>query len=219
MTSYFMCGLEVPKNAHMVEVFRQPCNEIGLNLASEWKAPENTAEAYALPLKDPGVRRIGIHAGATHPTQRWPVVHFGDLARRLVGAGHQVVILGASWEKQWVEGIVDASGDAAVGVYADDLMRFGRTLQELDLLVCNNSGPLHLASLLDVPTLSFMGPALKQRWWPRHDRARVLRLDSLPCIGCNTGYCRIRSHACMEEILPEHAFEEAISMMSELEPR
>ena len=99
-------------------------------------------------------------------------------------------------------------GGAALAVITrGDILEFAAVLSRMALLICNNSGPLHLAGLLGVPTISFMGPTIKTRWWPRGPRSEVMRRDQLPCIGCNRGYCRIQTHACMTEITPDQAFQ------------
>jgi ADP-heptose:LPS heptosyltransferase len=71
-----------------------------------------------------------------------------------------------------------------------------------DVVVCNNSGPLHLAAALGTPTVSVMGPTVKERWMPIGSEHVVLRDHDLSCIGCNRGYCRIGTHDCMKNIAP-----------------
>ena len=39
-------------------------------------------------------------------------------------------------------------------------------IARLDVLLCNNSGPLHIAGALGVPTLSTLGPTNRAMWWP-----------------------------------------------------
>jgi ADP-heptose:LPS heptosyltransferase len=48
-----------------------------------------------------------------------------------------------------------------------------------------------------------MGPTVKELWMPVGEEHHVLREDDLPCIGCNTGYCKIKTHDCMRRIKPE----------------
>jgi ADP-heptose:LPS heptosyltransferase len=44
----------------------------------------------------------------------------------------------------------------------------------LDLLVCNDSGVMHIASTLEIPTLSFHSLGDPAEWAPRHPRAVAL---------------------------------------------
>jgi ADP-heptose:LPS heptosyltransferase len=207
-------NLVIPKldSEHMADRFRRPLEVLGITSGNRSMSFIVPNIDVTLPAARPGQRRVGLHPGAAHPTQRWPVDHFASLARKIAGAGDQCLVLGRECEKDIVGEIVLKSGGAAIPVpLSGDILEFATILKSLDLLVCNNSGPLHLAGLLEVPTVSFMGPTVKERWWPRGAKARVLRRDELPCIGCNLGYCRIRTHACMKEITPEMAFEEVSS--------
>ncbi len=115
-------------------------------------------------------------------------------------------MLGAESERELVEKIAKLAGSAATVAIVENVMQLAATLRASEILICNNSGPVHLASLLGVPTLSFMGPTVKTRWLPLGSHSLVLREDELPCIGCNLGYCRIRTHACMRDIRPDEAF-------------
>jgi len=148
---------------------------------------------------------IAVHPGAHHPTQRWPAEHFAELIKRIQRGGEHCMVLGSSREKDLVSTVARLAMGATCMI-TDDVLELAAVLQNSSMLICNNSGPLHLAGLLGIPTLSFMGPTVKSRWWPLGSDAIVLRRDDLLCIGCNLGYCKIRTHACMKEITAEQAF-------------
>lgn len=77
------------------------------------------------------------------------------------------------------------------------LRDFMAALSYCTLLLCNNSGPLHIATALQIPTVSTMGPTEPSRWWPQGDTHLVLRKD-LDCSPCRRGYCE--NHDCMKLI-------------------
>ena len=85
---------------------------------------------------------------------------------------------------------------------SDDLRKFMALQSLCKVFICNNSGPLHLAVAQKIQTISFMGPTEKARWMPVGSNHKVLRIDSLPCIGCKQGICRIKTHDCMRLISP-----------------
>ena len=67
------------------------------------------------------------------------------------------------------EGLARAweSGPGSRGVIRSaDAAALAAEIARLDALLCNNSGPLHIAGALGVPTLSTMGPTNRVRWWP-----------------------------------------------------
>lgn len=144
---------------------------------------------------------IGIHPGGYYQTQRWLPERFADIANHLQKSGDlDVIIFGGPGD----EGLVHLIGSmihAEVPTYVgDDLRRFAALVCSCHILVGNNSGPLHIAVALKIPTISMMGPTNKDRWMPIGDIHKVLRIDDLPCIGCNLGFCKIKTHDCMRLI-------------------
>jgi ADP-heptose:LPS heptosyltransferase len=147
---------------------------------------------------------IGFHPGASRETQRWPAEYFSELGTLLLREGRRGLILfGGPADRKLVEAMARRIGETALTCITGDVRRFSALLACCQLLVCNNSGPLHVACALGIPTVSFMGPSVKERWSPRGNLHRVLRRDGLPCIGCNRGYCVMKTHDCMRQIGPE----------------
>lgn len=146
---------------------------------------------------------IALHPGAYYETQRWPPEYFADLINMIHKRKEaEIILFGAPTDTGLIANI-QARAQKSVPVSIEpDIRRFLALLSYCRILVCNNSGPLHCAVALDVPTISFMGPTIKARWAPVGGRHRVLRQDDLPCIGCNLGYCRIKTHECMRWIEP-----------------
>ncbi|MFL5488377.1 MAG: glycosyltransferase family 9 protein [Gemmatimonadaceae bacterium] len=112
---------------------------------------------------------IGYHPGGSHPGKRWPQDRFrqliADLKKR-VGGSH-VVFLGpneldtASWP----------SDATAIRPSLRDLMAL---LTCCDILVCNDSGPMHVADALDVPIVAIFEVGNPQWFGPSGARATVI---------------------------------------------
>lgn len=147
---------------------------------------------------------ILMHPGAHHPTQRWLPEHFAEAAERIIGARlAKVVFVGGRDEKNLIERIRKKMAKPPHAIFTDlTINRLIALIQRARLMICNNSGPLHLAVAVNTPTVSTMGPTIKDRWKPLGDNHKVLRIDDLPCIGCNLGFCKIRTHDCMALIKP-----------------
>ena len=79
--------------------------------------------------------------------------------------------------------------------------------------MCNNSGPLHLAAALGVPTVSMMGPTDPVLWWPNGDDQIVIRKDA-GCGPCSLGRCG--PHKCMDLITVEEVFEKVRDLLESL---
>lgn len=146
---------------------------------------------------------VGIHPGAHYKSQRWPPVKFAELAKHLLTDGDiDVILFGGPKDENLISEIQAAAIENFTHFSTHNLRRFVALLSCCTALVCNNSGPLHMAVALNVPTVSTMGPTNPNRWKPLGEIHQVIRIDDLSCIGCNLGYCKIGTHDCMNLISP-----------------
>ena len=199
---FFNLPLATSPSDHMKETYARFLRPLGIP-SRQFHVPSALA---AKPLQGSSGIRVTIHPGAHHWTQRWPADHFAALIRLIHGGGERCLVVGSEGERELVAEIVRLAGPGAESAISKDVLQLAATFMASEVVICNNSGPLHLASMLGIATLSTMGPTVKERWAPLGDNDVILRKDALPCIGCNRGSCRIRTHACMKEILPEAAF-------------
>ena len=139
-----------------------------------------------------GGRIVGLFPSANAPARRWPVERFGELARERLRRGDRVVVIGGPGEKEVTARVVaDAPGAIDLGgrTGIDDL---AAVLSVLDLLVTNDTGPMHLAGAVGTPTVSL---------WGSSDPAEVRQTGAadfgvtgpdLPCKPCFRNHCSRR---------------------------
>ena len=199
---FFNVPLAISPADHMKDTYARFLGPLGIP-SRPFQVPQGIGEKA---LQGSSGIRVTIHPGAHHWTQRWPVEYFAGLVRLIHGGGERCLIVGGEGDRALVEQIARLAGPGAETAITRNLLQLAATFLASDVVICNNSGPLHLATMLGIPTVSTMGPTVKARWAPLGDNHVILRKDSLPCIGCNSGSCRIGTHACMKEILPEDAF-------------
>ncbi len=121
-------------------------------------------------------------------SRRWPAVRFGELAHRLAADGCRVMIFGGP-----ADAAVTAEVAGAVPAGADVWDLGGRTtleevtggLAECDLVVTNDSGPMHLAAALNRPIVALEGPADVRQTRPVADRVELVGRFDLPCVPHN----------------------------------
>ena len=214
---FFDAALPFPKEGrHMVDLILGTLVPLGLSRdrpGFDLVIPKAEERDTAAMLERIGVKRgrpvVGIHPGGVHPTQRWPAENFADLSDLILRSGEaQVLLLGGPKDQILLSEIVNRMQGAPIQFPPVTRIKgLAALLNNLNLLVCNNSGPLHLASALSIPTISFMGPTLAEQWRPVGEGNTVLRRDDLDCIGCNMGICPVKTHACMYGISPTEVFE------------
>lgn len=150
---------------------------------------------------------VGIHPGGHYPTQRWLTDRFAKLADRLIERYHvKIILLGGPKELELINLMKKNMQNTPIIFLNQPVRNLLGLIQSCRLLICNNSGPLHLATALGIPTVSFMGPTIPKRWWPQGKDHVVIRKD-LSCMPCNEGFCKLKTQDCMKLITVEEALE------------
>ncbi|WP_172399721.1 glycosyltransferase family 9 protein [Geothermobacter hydrogeniphilus] len=126
---------------------------------------------------------VALFPGASIAERRWGREKFRELAAALARQGRAVVVVGGPEDRE--------AGDFIVEGLAEGLNLAGRTslagsaaiLQRAQLLVAGDSGVLHIAVGLGVPTVSLFGPGIAEKWAPWGPRHRVInkQFDCSPC--------------------------------------
>src|SRR5262249_54896885 len=119
---------------------------------------------------------------------RWAEANFVAAAEALHARhGAHIVLMGGGAEvaiAQRIEAMLAARGVAVLNtVGRTSLEQSEAILHQADLLICNDSGPMHIGAAMGVPTLAIFGPANPLRWGPYGAAHRVVRLD-LDCSPC-----------------------------------
>ena len=117
---------------------------------------------------------IGIHPGASVPAKQWPLTRYHEVARTLAERKDARVLAfvdpagyGASLGE--IEGVVAAQ------VTLRQLMAL---IERCRLLVCNDSGPMHIAGALGVPTVAVFGTGINLWFAPLGEGHRLVTLEN-----------------------------------------
>lgn len=154
---------------------------------------------------------VAIHPGGYYASQRWAPGRFAAVARMVADKFHaRILVIGGRGERALVERVAKNAGAKHVYTAFPSMRELVGLLQGCNLLICNNSGPLHLAASLGVPTVSVMGPTDPALWWPRGENQSVIRKD-VGCGPCSRGTCG--KHSCLELITAEEVFNKARELM------
>jgi len=155
---------------------------------------------------------VNVNASEVARERRWSLENFAALMDQIMQRlNAKVVLFGAPDEVPYVE-------RAMAMMREDPLNLAGRTtlpeaiaaISRLDLFITNDSGPLHLAYAVGVPTISFYGPESPRRYGPIGARHHALYkgLDCSPCIffkNLKKINCR-RDALCLKEITVDEVY-------------
>ena len=134
---------------------------------------------------------IGIHPGGSSFDKRWPEKRYAELADRLTQQYNARVLLLHGPEEATLTHNIQQTMQSRATVHAPESIReLGAMLSCCNLVVCNDSGPMHLAAALDVPMVAIFGPTDHVAWHPLSENASIVRRD-MPCWPCSAHKCKI----------------------------
>lgn len=108
--------------------------------------------------------------------KRWRTEGFVWVAQQVQKEyGFQIILLGASNEQEVAEQVSASFKDGALNMVGRTTLREALALlQEVDLLIGNDTGMIHAAVALGTPTVAIFAPHKYQRWAHNHDCHRAL---------------------------------------------
>jgi heptosyltransferase-1 len=147
-------------------------------------------------------------------TKNWPADRFAAVARRLVEErSASVFLVGGPGDRE-----ICARIATDAGVSVDDrsgrtsLVEMGGLLAAMDLVVCVDSGPMHMAAALGVPVVAIFGPTDPLRTGPYGDGHRVLQADG-DCRPCFSRDCRLGTARCLAGVSVQDVMDAALAVL------
>ncbi len=182
-------------------------------------AEEEVAERLAIAGIGPEVPVLAVAPGAAHGPKRWPPDRFARVADQLAKThGMRVLLLGSDRDRSVVAEVSGAMTERAVDWSgATDLTLLPAAVSRCQLMVSNDSGPMHVATAVGTPVVGVFGathPRLGFAPLGPDDAAVSLDLTCSPCSLHGDRACRFGTHACMEDLPPERVISEAERRLS-----
>jgi lipopolysaccharide heptosyltransferase II len=147
--------------------------------------------------------RVVVHPGASAASRRYPPESYARAIDLVIDeTGCEAVFTGDAWEAelvQTVRGAMRRPSRSLVGRLG--LGELGALIDEADLLVANNTGPVHIAAALGTPVVDLYALTNPQHT-PWEVPSRVLSHD-VPCRNCYKSVCPAGHHDCLRRVPPE----------------
>lgn len=151
-------------------------------------------------------KHIVLAPGSVWKTKQWPAERFRELAQRLVHEGLRVSVIGDASVANVAAGIEGVDNLAGTTT----MLQAASVVAHATILVANDSAPVHLASLQNIPTIAIFGPTIPAfGFGPFGSKARVLQQEHLRCRPCSdhgTQECPLGTHECMTSITVEAVY-------------
>ena len=169
---------------------------------------------------------ILLHPFASWETRQWPMANFLETAIYFLKKGYRIGVIGGGGESQWnllapFRNFLEKTEKSEPDI--NTKMKFflgelslrgtGLLMTRSELVIAEDSGPMHLASALGVRTLGIFGPTDPVRLGPSYPPgSRSIHLDLL-CQPCMKRRCPIGT-LCMTNLSPEVVIREAEDLLS-----
>ena len=175
-----------------------------VSLEAEIRADPALAESAKKIL--PRERVVICHVASSQSRKEWPLQHWAELNRLATHAGWQVVFTTARGEREsaLMTELEKIAPEAQVLQQIAELPLFLAVLARAKVFISGDTGPLHFAAGLGVPTVSLFGPTSPLRWAPIGARHQVLSGFVCTC-EANSAVCKSPRH-CLAEISPTQVY-------------
>ncbi len=146
------------------------------------------------------------HVASSQPKKEWPLVHWVELNRLTNATGLNLVFTTARGEREaaLMTELKKIAPDVVILPAILELPLFLAVLNRAKIFISGDTGPLHFAAGLGVPTISLFGPTPPARWAPIGVKHQVLTGGICNCDG-HSAVCTAARH-CLAEISPAHVF-------------
>lgn len=200
-------------HTHAVDWYLAVLPRLGVPINGDFnwlpEQPEVAATVKARWRPD-GARWIALQPGARWANKQWPAASFAELASQLAAQYRDVrfVILGSAEDRSLGQAIASVVLDRCLNLAGQtSLPELVEWLRLCELMVTNDTGPMHMAVALGKPVVALFGPTEPRRTGP-YGRLDAVIQHPLPCAPCLKPRCAWpQPLACLTEIPPATVLE------------
>lgn len=166
---------------------------------------------------------INPNSSDIFPLRKWPLDYFAELCSRLLSelSSGTLVITGVASERADAQRILERVRNPRCVDFTGktDFRELLALYSIASLMVTNDSGPAHFASLLRLPTIVFFGPETPALYSPLGGRHRDLYADFAcsPCVSVYNGKkSPCRDNRCLQALTVDRALKEVLDILGTL---
>lgn len=160
---------------------------------------------------------VALHPGAKDRFKRWPATHFIELGNLLVrNLGCQILVTGTSAEQPLIDSI-SSHIEGAVPVTHLPLLALAALIRRVDLMIANDTGPMHLSFALRTPTIGLFTPTDPHLCGPHHVDTAIAISKKPTCTPCLRKKCL--EPFCLLQIGVQEVYNRALNLFKRTEKR
>jgi ADP-heptose:LPS heptosyltransferase len=162
--------------------------------------------------------RAGIEAGqkvavltpgASWPAKRWFLERFLEMGFRLKAEGFRPLFIFGPKEADLVKDVEGQMDKDWMLINQPNIRGLMAFIEAADLLVANDSGPMHVGPAVGTPTLGIFGPGEPEIWFP-YANGHQVAYEEVGCSHCGLDQCPLM--ACMDHLSAQELTRRALKM-------
>jgi heptosyltransferase III len=186
----FDAVVEHSNSCHEIDNFRRLLSPLGISATSLPKFTEEVLRAQDHRFSHPYVVFHPWASGFKSELREWPIDRWAAVAKEVHKRGYHVVVTGSRDDAARAQALTDAlNAPSQIFNFAGQVSLRGTAslLLNAAAVVSVNTGVMHMAALLNRPTLALHGPTNPRRWGPLGSSAIVIGPDW----NCGCGYLNL----------------------------
>lgn len=157
-------------------------------------------------------RFAGIHPGGSSFDKLWQAEKFAIISDKLhTEFGLDILLFCGPNEQNLVKEFKSKISVPFVLASQISLRMMSALIEKCSIFICNDSGPMHIASALNVPTVAIFGPTDHIRWGPLSENAIVVRKE-VNCWPCSAHKCKSEFY-CIKSLTVEEVWDGILKIM------
>jgi len=157
----------------------------------------------------PNLKRplIVLNPNSEAPSRRWPPIYWIELGKALCQKDVSIILVGGPFDVTRTRRIAHEIGcDRVINLAGQlHLRELAALLSSADLVVSNDTGPMHISYTVGTKTIALFGAGDERVTGPYRspDVAIVMRAPDVQCAPCGKNYCPLNHKRCMWELKPD----------------
>jgi len=161
---------------------------------------------------------VGVHPGSRWEAKRWEAKGFAQVCDRLLESGRKCLLLGDEGDMPFVQEVVGRMSHVPTVLTGElGLSALAAVIQRCRVLLCNDSGPMHIATAMGTPVVAIFGPTHPKLGFAPVGAHDVVLTADLPCSPCSLHgekACKFSHRRCMEAIPLDRVVTEVVRIVS-----
>lgn len=179
-----------------------------------WDEEANNKIAKVLE-HDKSKMKVALAPGSAQKTKQWPKEYFGELIKKMEDLDISTYLIGGNEDNELCDQIIDENKLSSTNLAGDlSILESAALLSKLNLVISNDSAPLHIANAVQTDVFAIFGPTVKSfGFYPYRDHDKILEveLECRPCGKHGGDKCPLDHFKCMRDLSPNFIFEEVKS--------